>query len=286
MTMTLKDRLAWRAFVVIATFTVAITASNQLVGVEEFDQAYLEYGEVLRTHVIGTRVNYTSLQQDRPALDVVVDDFGKVAKNELHRWTREQQIAYWINAYNAFTLQAIVNHYPIQSSWFSLFTFTPRNSIKQIRGVWTRLQWRAGGTDMTLDGIEHNTLRVKYDEPRIHFAINCAAVSCPPLRREPFVAAHLNRQLILAARDYLASDRGIQVDGNRLRVSSIFNWYGEDFINGYAHLIEANQSEQNRAILGVIAKYGPRQASVLAQNGTARIRYLRYDWSLNDTVVH
>ena len=264
----------------------ATTLGNIAVRTESsFDHSYQAYANVLRTHVIGARVDYASLKRNRGALDAVVDMLGQVTQDELAHWSREHQIAYWINAYNVFTLQAIVDHYPIQSRWSSLFTFTPRKSIKQIDGVWTDLRWRAAGAEMTLDEIEHETLRVKYDEPRIHFAVNCASVSCPPIRPRPYVADRLERQLILAARDYLASDFGLQVDGTRLRVSSIFQWYGEDFISGYAHLVDADQSARDRAILGVIAKYGPTQASTLAQRGTVRIRFLRYDWSLNDTAA-
>ena len=284
--MNLKNRLAWKVFVTISVCFVGITASDQPVAVQEFDHAYRKYGELLRSHIIGTRVDYTNLQRNRTALDAVVENFGLVSKTDLLRWTREQQMAYWINAYNAFTLQAIVDHYPIQNSWLSLLTFTPRNSIKQIRGVWTDLRWHAGGTDVTLDEIEHETLRVHYDEPRIHFAVNCASVSCPPIRREPFTAIRLNRQLILAARDYLASDLGLQVDGKSLRVSSIFNWYGEDFIDDYAHLIKTDKSERERAILGFVSKYGPLKASVLAKSAAPRIKFLWYDWTLNDIASH
>ena len=279
-----KERLLQVGVTAALALVSATTLGNIAVGTEtSFDHSYQTYGNVLRTHVIGTRVDYASLKRNRGALDAVVNMLGRVTQDELAHWTRQHQIAYWINAYNAFTLQAIVDHYPIRNRWLSLFTFTPRNSIKQIDGVWTELRWRAAGADMTLDEIEHETLRVKYDEPRIHFAVNCAAVSCPPLRREPYVADRIERQLILATRDFLASDLGLQVDGSRLRVSIIFKWYGQDFISGYAHLVDANQSEQDRAILGVVAKYGPTQAAALVQEGRARIRFLRYDWSLNDT---
>ncbi len=247
-----------------------------------FDHAYLVYADLLRTHIVGARVDYAKLQQSRAQLDKVVDDVGKVTAVQFDDWSPAQQIAYWINAYNAFTLQVIVEHYPIKGSLLSWLSLTPRNSIKQIDGAWTKRRWRAAGAEMTLDEIEHKTLRANYDEPRIHFAVNCASVSCPPIRRDPYTAEHLDRQLILAARDYLASELGLQVDGSTLRVSSLFNWYGEDFINQFSHLVAATGSVKNDAILSVIAKYGPPNASRLAQSGSARIRFLKYDWSLND----
>ena len=266
-----------------ATVATAIAAGANVapvVGAEPFDHDYRAYAEVLRAHVVGARVDYATLQDNRAALDAVVDDLGRVTAPDLAEWTREQQIAYWVNAYNAFTLQVIIDHYPIKRRWFNFFS--PADSIKQIGGVWSKLRWRAAGGEMTLDEIEHASLRTLYDEPRIHFAVNCAAVSCPPLRREPYTAGRLDRQLILAARDFLASELGLQVEGSTLRVSSVFDFYRDDFVDQYAGLIDADRSSTERAILGVIAKYGPPEASQLAQSGTARIRFLGYDWSLND----
>ena len=248
---------------------------------DDFDQSYRAYGALLRTHVQDGRVDYTALKSHRAALNEIVDAFGRVPDAELMGWARAEQIAYWVNAYNTFTLRAIVDHYPIEWRWLSLLTLTPRNSIKQIDGVWDELRWQASGAQVTLDEIEHETLRPTFREPRIHFALNCASASCALLRPEPYVGARLDRQLTLAARDFLASDRGLRIEGSVLRVSRIFDWYGDDFVGEYAHLVDG-ASEKDRAILGVIATYGPSAASLLAQSGEAEIRYLRYDWSLND----
>ena len=175
-----------------------------------FDHEYRAYGQLLRDHVRDGRVDYVALQRDRAALQDVVRAFGAVEPRDFAGWSREQQIAYWVNAYNVFTLQSIVDHYPIDGGWLSFLRWAPRSSIKQIDGVWDERQWDVAEGRMTLDQIEHETLRVRYDEPRIHFAINCAAKSCPPLRPEPYVASRLERQLVLAARDFLASDEGLQ----------------------------------------------------------------------------
>jgi hypothetical protein len=129
--------------------------------------------------------------------------------------------AFWSNAYNLFTLRAIVDHYPIRGSLFSL---GPRNSIRQIRGVW-------------------------------------------------FEAA---------ARRYLASPLGLVVDGKTVSVSSVFKWYGDDFIVQYRDRGPAQGSDSDRAILGVVATFGPAPAATLARSGKARVRFLDYDWSLND----
>ena len=250
---------------------------------DTFDQSYRNYHQLLRNHVDDSSVDYSALKANRTVLDSIVSQFGRVTKSELDSWSSEEQISYWINAYNVFTLQAIVDHYPIQWRWINFLTLTPRNSIKQIPGVWTDLRWNIAETTMTLDEIEHETLRPLYQEPRIHMAINCASISCPPLRSEPYLGAQLNRQLTVAARDYLASQLGMRVDGSTLHVSSIFDWFGEDFISDYAHLVPGGRSNKDRAILGFIATYGPSEASIIAQNEQVSIRYMRSDWNLNDT---
>ena len=269
----------------LALALFASTGSLLVAGLSEtdtIDHSYEDFGELLRQHVVGARVDYATLRANREDLDSIVSTFGKVTELEFDGWSREHQIAYLINAYNAFTLQAIVDHYPIDGGWLSFLRWAPRNSIRQIDGVWTERRWSAAGAEMTLDELEHEKLRAPYGEARIHFAINCAAISCPPLRRDPYVGERLDRQLILAARNYLASPAGLQIEGDTIRASSVFDWFGEDFIEEYSQLVEAPGSDRDRAVLGVVAKYGPAEASQLAQSGNARLRFLSYDWGLND----
>ena len=275
-----------RSHTTVATVLAALLVASSLLGQElfaadSFDQRYRAYAELLRAHVVETRVDYARLKSNRATLDAVASEFGSVTAAELESWSTDEQIAFWINAYNVFTLQAIVDHYPIVWRWRTLLTLTPWNSIWQIPGVWSDLRWDVAGTRKTLDQIEHETLRPLYQEPRIHVAINCASISCPPLRVEPYVGEQLDRQLILAARDYLASDQGLKVDGSTLRLSSIFDWYGDDFIEAYSHLVDGG-SKKDRAVLGFVATYGPTEAATLVQSGNARVEHLRYDWALND----
>lgn len=244
-----------------------------------FDRDYRAYAAVLAAHVEGDRVDYRALQANRAALDAVVQSFAEVGEADLAGWPRADQMAFWINAYNALTLQVIVDHYPIRSRLFSL---APRNSIRQIDGVWTKISWPVAGRHVTLDDIEHAILRPVYGDARIHFAVNCASVSCPPLALEPYRGPTLDAELDAAARRYLSSPLGLIVDGTTLRVSSLFKWYGEDFVEGYAPLGPARGSSIDRAILGMVGRYGPEAARQLAAGGRARVRFLAYDWSLND----
>ncbi len=250
------------------------------VAADQFDHDYATYAGVLRSHVVPPRVNYAALTADQAPLQRFVTELDSPASRGEPTWNREQRMAFWINAYNAFTLQAIVDHYPIRAGWL---TRQPRNSIRQIDGVWTTLKWRAAGRFVTLDDIEHGILRPEFLDARIHFAVNCASVSCPPLAAEPYRARTLEAQLNAAARTYLASAEGLQMRGRTIRVSSIFKWYGEDFIREYAGLTRIEATPKERAILGAVLKYGPAAAADLAGRGTAEIGYLDYNWALNDT---
>jgi len=250
------------------------------VATASFDHGYADYAHVLAHHVQGSGVAYAALKADRGALDRAIAQFDAPAARGEAGWTREQRMAFWINAYNAFTLRAIVDAYPIQSRWF---TRQPRNSIRQISGVWTTPRWRAAGRSVSLDDIEHQVLRPGFTDARIHFAVNCASVSCPPLAAEPYRADTLDAQLDAAARRYLASPEGLRLDGNTLRVSSIFKWYGEDFVAAYSPIVPGPRPPLERAILGAVVRYGPPAAAVRARNGGAVIAFLDYDWSLNET---
>jgi inosine-uridine nucleoside N-ribohydrolase len=244
-----------------------------------FDHGYQAYAQVLRDYVRPPRVDYAALANGRAALDGAVAALAAPAAIEERQWTNEQRLAFWINAYNAFTLRAIVDHYPIHGSWFTL---SPRNSIRQIDGVWTTLTWRAAGRTLTLDDIEHKILRPEFKEPRVHFAINCASVGCPPLAAEPYRAVALDAQLDEAARRYLASPQGLRVEGETLRVSRILEWYGDDFVARFAPEAQGKPDRVERAVRGVVARFGPPAAADLARKESTRVRFLNYDWSLND----
>jgi hypothetical protein len=244
-----------------------------------FDHAYPRYAAVLRDFVRPPRVDYATLVKGRVALDAAVDAFAEATPDEERAWTRDERLAFWINAYNAFTLRAIVDHYPIRAPWLTL---QPRNSIRQIDGVWTKLTWKAAGRTLTLDDIEHKILRPEFKEPRVHFAINCASVGCPPLAADPYRAATLDAQLDAAARRYLASAQGLRIQGDTLLVSKILEWYGEDFVARFAPDAARTPRRIEHAVRGVVERFGPPAAVELVRKPTSRIRFLDYDWSLNN----
>lgn len=266
------------ALLIAVTLMFAPSASAS----ESFDHSYADFGRLLAANVRGDRVDYAALAANRAALDVVVAAVGAVPRSTEATWSRSQRLAYWINAYNLFTLLAIIDHYPIRGSWLSLY---PKNSIRQIDGVWTDLRWQAAGRAITLDAIEHTVLRPEFQDPRVHFAINCASIGCPPLSVEPYRADALEAQLDAAAVRYLASPRGLILEGHTLRLSSIFKWFGSDFTARFAAAGPAGRSAHDRALLAVVATFGPPAARAAAARSDTRLAYLDYDWSLNDTAA-
>ena len=248
-------------------------------GAEGFDHEYSSYAKLLNDHVHVVVVDYTALKEHRDALSKVMADFAEATPDQERGWSRDARLAFWVNAYNLFTLRAIVDHYPIRSS---LLTWQPRNSIRQIDGVWTRLTWQAAGRTLTLDDIEHKILRPEFKEPRVHFAINCASLGCPPLAAAPYRAATLDAQLDAAARGYLARAQGLQIRGDTLRVSRILEWYGEDFVAAFAPDAAGKPDRIERVVRAVVARFGPPAAVDLARKPSTRITFLDYDWSLND----
>jgi len=272
--------LSSRCVAGLAAIIIALTAGRGAhASRQSSDHDYRAYATLLSRHVQGNRVDYRGLVADRRALTAVAQGFSGVDAVTERAWSRDERLAFWINAYNLFTLQAIVDHYPIRARWFSL---APRNSIRQIAGVWDRLTWRVAGRQVTLDDIEHRIIRPEFQEPRIHFAVNCASVGCPPLRSEPYLAATLGAQLDANARSYLASPQGLRIDDGRLVVSSILKWYGGDFVGRFGGNPASGRSATDTAILRVVEAFGPPQAAALARGAAVQVRFLEYDWSLND----
>lgn len=176
-------------------------------------------------------------------------------------WTRNEQIAYWINAYNVFTVKLIVENYPLES----IKDLNPILAIPTVRSIWSKEWFQIGEELFSLDRIEHKILRREFDEPRIHFAINCASISCPVLRAEAYEPAILDSQLDEQARLFLNDTTRNLIDPKKPKVSKIFSWFTDDFTNG-------------QTVVEFINQYSDIQIAP-----KTRLRFLEYDWALNDT---
>jgi hypothetical protein len=230
-------------------------------------------------------VDYQALRANRQGLDAFATALGTLPPAVYSNWNRKDQIAFWINAYNALTLEAIVDHYPIQASLLKSAVF-PRNSIRQIPGVWTELRFEVVGKQVTLDHIEHQNPREQFNEPRIHMALVCAGKGCPPLRNEPYTGDRLDEQFSDQARKFLAQPDKFRIDRStgQVYLSPIFDWFGGDFVETYGagEKPKSGRSVEEKAVLNFIATHlQPKDRDYLA-TADYRVFYLDYDWSLNE----
>ena len=248
--------------------------------------SYDGYARTLKSFVNDRgMVDYQGIKKHRKLLDSFVASMATLDPEAVDKWPEKEKIAVWLNAYNALTLTAIIDNYPIQSSFTRSLVF-PKNSIRQIPGVWTELKWTVAKQPMTLDHIEHKILRVKFNEPRIHMALVCAAMGCPPLRNEPYYGRRLDQQLDDQTRKFLANPKKFRIDReqNRVYLSPIFDWFWEDFKKFYPADDQAflGNAQTERAVLNFIGRYlsvGDRKYLIKADY---EVVYLDYDWSLNE----
>jgi hypothetical protein len=247
---------------------------------EDFDHRHAAWTTLLNKHVLlldggkASQLHYAGMAVDRTALRAYLAKLSALPRAAFASFTRAQQMAFLINAYNAFTIELVLTRYPKLSS------------IKDL-GHLLQTPWKQTfipllGELLSLDGIEQDMLRKRgrYDDPRIHFAVNCASIGCPPLREEAFVADRLEAQMDAQAQRFL-SDRSRNrwnAASAKLELSKIFDWYGEDFRLGHLGMHS-------------VAAFVARHADALADAPAARERirseqasmvYLDYDWRLND----
>lgn len=276
-------KLQWLSFClcVLAASKSATGETNPLFPAFNHD----DYGTVLSKHVDENgMVDYRALQQNRSTLDQYVKRLAEVDSDAFQRWSEADRLAFWINAYNALTLKLIIDHYPIQSSFFASLRF-PKNSIRQISGAWDSIQFTVMGRSMTLDHIEHEIIRKEFHEPRIHFALVCAAKGCPPLRSEPYEGSRLHEQLDDQIRAVLANSDKFKIDSSskRVHLTKILDWFGDDFVGSATGSDRfSSYSKSNGAVLNFLYPYLSESEQAFLNTESFRIVFLEYDWSLNE----
>jgi hypothetical protein len=269
-----------------------ILASLLLVlGVSQFLFAFSHEHTILdnlmKQHVKNGLMDYRSLQQNAAELNRYLEELASVSQSEYTSWNRNQKLAFLINAYNAYTMQSIIQAYPVRS-------------IRRIPNVWDQQTHVIAGVQMSLDQLEHGIMRGQRDqlqgipgwmrdsfnEPRIHMALNCASKGCPPFPPGAFKPYVLDRQLHIQSQQFVNSSEHVQLDPRSgvVRISELLKWFGEDFIPVYANrgvITRSNRTEQ--AILNFIYRYiSHPQKKAYLQNATYQVQYKAYDWSLND----
>ncbi|WP_417655749.1 DUF547 domain-containing protein [Pseudidiomarina aestuarii] len=223
-----------------------------------------------------TRVNYQQLAANPEALDDYLAQLTAVEAVTFEKWSQAEQLSFLINAYNAFTLELIRSHY-------DKFAAGNADSIRDL-GSWLTSPWEREfftllGEPRTLDWLEHDVIRPNYAEPRIHAALVCAAVSCPPLLNTAYTAEQLDSQLEGQMTVFLNDTANNSFDAatNTLYLSSIFKWYGNDFL----------EDKSYSALTDVAARYIKNQAltQALSESRDVAIRFNDYNWDLNSTDV-
>jgi len=221
------------------------TTANSVVNVN-----HAQWTKLLQKHVDGEGlVDYKGFQKDEKMLDTYLDMLA--SNNPNNDWSVQELLAFYINLYNAQTVKLIIENYPTKS-------------IKDLDGPWTKGRASVAGRELSLGGIENGILR-KMNEPRIHFAINCASISCPKLLDEAYTAAKINEQLDVVTKSFINGNKN-DIKENEAQISSIFTFYPNDWkVNGKVNLT------------AYINQY-----SNVKLNPNANITYTDYDWGLNE----
>lgn len=220
---------------------------------------------LLKKHVLSGKVNYKGFIQDKAGLKAYLQ---KLATIDISAYSQNEKLAYWINAYNAYTVKLIVDNYPLKS-------------IRDLSSPWKKKFCRVAGKTVSLDFIEHKILRKEFSEPRIHFAIVCASIGCPDLQPFAYRATHIEAQLGTVARKFFTSPKHFKIipdeeDGRYIyiHISKIFQWFGDDF------------GPNKKARVSFFIQYAEGEnLGLLKHAETIVIKYLKYDWSLNDNAV-
>ena len=219
-----------------------------------------------------SQVDYQSMKADRDTLRNYLDALREVRQEQFYQWPQNDQLAFLINAYNAWMVELILSEYPDITSIKELGTL--------FQSPWKKKFIPLLGKTLSLDDIEHGLIRQpgQYDDPRIHFAVNCASVGCPALGSRAYGGATLDDQLDRATRLFLADTTRNRMEDGRLKVSSIFKWYRGDFEKGWRSTSTLGEFLALYAdSLGLI----PSQVAALVA-GRVTVDFLDYDWRLND----
>lgn len=254
----------WLASLLVMLLSVSVSARAAL------DHTHAQWDALLQRHVVeienghASRVDYTGFKKDQAALDDYLRELSAVSMAEYDSFSKEQKMAFLINAYNAFTIKLILIKYPDLKSI--------RDLGNLLNSPWKKSFFTLLGAERYLDWIEHEMLRKEgvFDEPRIHFAVNCASIGCPKLLKQAFQASRLDQQLEQAKVSFLQDRKRNYYDAasNTVYMSKIFDWFEEDFERKYGSLDAFVKHHANDLGLPAAADF--------------KLKFTDYDWNLND----
>ena len=228
----------------------------------QFDHNHPAFNMLLKTHVTESGlVDYKAIKASPSELNNYLDLLSKVSENTFNTFSENQRLSFFINLYNASTIKLIIDHYPVKR-------------IKDIGGLigspWDIKSVNLHGKQISLNNLEHDIVRKRFEEPRIHFALVCAAIGCPILKNEAFISSKLNEQLEEQTKAFLSDkEKNSYSSSNKtLHISPIFKWYREDFEKNGSHLV---------------TYLTPYYSTLAGMNHRdVRVKFTDYDWSLNE----
>jgi hypothetical protein len=253
------------ALVLTALAALPLLLSNSA---DEFDDTHGAWTQVLKSYADDGLVDYAGLKRAPAELNAYLQSLEDVDPLEFASWKRAEKYAFWINAYNAYTIQLVVQNYPISSI----------TKIKAEGQIWDRpfiplksLFPEAKAKRLSLNDIEHQILRPEFRDARVHAAINCASISCPPLRSSAFTPKGLEQQLDEVTSAWLADPAKNQfnIDARKARISRVFEWFEGDFVRDAGSLPKW------------LALYAPTKDRTWLRSGPVALEYADYDWGLN-----
>ena len=225
----------------ITIFTLQVKAQTEI------------FNNLLQKHVSNQGlVDYEAFKKDLPKLKKYISYLEDTSPN--NSWSENKQKAFWINAYNAYTIVLILHEYPLKSIM---------DIKKDGKTAWKIPFAKVGGETYTLDYIEHEILRKKLFDPKIHVGVNCASTSCPKLGNVAFTEKNVEAELTKLMKAFVNDATRNKISKNKIQISEIFNWFNADFT-------------KNGSLINYLNKYSETKI-----NTNAKISYLKYDWSLN-----
>lgn len=239
---------------ILCSLLIACSDSAVPASAVAFDHSHAELDTAVKAYVIDGMVDYAGMLKNRAGLDSYIAKTSAVSESDFNGWSKQQQLAFLINVYNAETIQLILDNWPVKSIR-KIGNFISTAQDKKVVTLF--------GKTTTLNYVEHDLLRAKYSEPRIHFAIVCAAISCPELRSEAFTAGKLEAQLADQAKAFLTDKTKNEFKDGELQLSKIFDWFEEDFTKG------------GKSLADYVNPWFPGDVS------KAKVEFKSYDWDLN-----
>jgi uncharacterized protein DUF547 len=268
-----------------AAFVVGIAHPALHLGVIEAqgpaDAIHRPFDQLLDLNVRDGLVYYRTLRASRGSLDRYAASLNVPAAT-YQSWTREQQMAFWLNAYNAFVLQTVIDHYPLNGTSKAY----PSNSVRQVPGAFEQLKHRVAGQSLTLDEIEKKILPM-FKEPRLYLALGRGAIGSGRLRSEAYTSEQLKRQLDDVQKEFVSEQTMIRVDreANQVSVTPIVSWHDAEFVAAYdpgATGAMAQRSPVERAIVAFVTPHLLPLEKEFVQKNEFKVTYHPFDWRLND----